>query len=526
MTARFLRDSNNTEPRVSARANIRGKTTTPKRVSFEFLGTLAIFSCAILLAAASSSSAEQPPSGATDAKDILVLKAATLYVGDGRRIEDGMIVIRDGLIVDIGAAMATPAGARVIEIEGGSITPGLIDANAAVESEDLVAPLPRGPRAVLHGLFHPGHTEAASPGCCGSSCPRAIRHVDGTRCQACGFPDAQPSAFAVGTRMSANTAEASSEVIPEMRVIDSVNLRSRDFDRLMRGGVTTVYTSPSSAAVIGAQGAIVRTGGAFADRIVRETYAVKAAMGVDPSRRGRGNSMPSRRSVTFHTRRPGTRMGVAWVFRKALHDTKRGIAGLDVYGADAPGEASREVLARVLAGEVPLRIQARAQHDILAAIRLTEEFGLSFTLEEGTDAYRCIDELEATGTPVVFGPIYVTPVGWRAFGGEVRNARVHTLRVLIDAGIETALSAHELRDEDGLARQAMYAIRFGVSLDDALAAVTAVPARLLGIDDIVGTLEVGKRADLVIWSGEPFDAVSAPRVVLIGGEVVVDTRDG
>jgi len=98
------------------------------------------------------------------------------------------------------------------------------------------------------------------------------------------------------------------------------------------------------------------------------------------------------------------------------------------------------------------------------------------------------------------------------------------MKALLDSGIETALTAHELRDEDGLARQAMYAIRYGVAADKVLRAVTATPARILGLGDELGTLEPGKRADVVIWSGQPFEATSSPLVVLIDGEVVLDRR--
>jgi imidazolonepropionase-like amidohydrolase len=95
---------------------------------------------------------------------------------------------------------------------------------------------------------------------------------------------------------------------------------------------------------------------------------------------------------------------------------------------------------------------------------------------------------------------------------------------LLQAKIPTALSAQDLREEDGLARQAMYAQRFGVSFDDALRAVTQTPARLLGLEKELGTLVRGKRADLVLWSGTPFAATSMPLVVLIDGEVVLDRR--
>ncbi len=109
---------------------------------------------------------------------------------------------------------------------------------------------------------------------------------------------------------------------------------------------------------------------------------------------------------------------------------------------------------------------------------------------------------------------------------EVNRARLHTMKALVDAGIETALTAHELRDEDGLARQAMYAVRYGLDRSQVMRSVTEIPARMLGIDQEVGTLQRGKRADIVLWRGQPFEATSSPVVVIVGGLIVLDRRAG
>jgi imidazolonepropionase-like amidohydrolase len=217
-------------------------------------------------------------------------------------------------------------------------------------------------------------------------------------------------------------------------------------------------------------------------------------------------------------------MGVTWVLRKAFYDTQRREQGLELHGADTPSDAAVEVLRGVLAGKVPLRIQARKQHDILAALRLAKEFDMAFTLLEATEAYKTVDELQETNTPVVFGPIYVSAPGLRAHTSEVDESRLYTFKTLLEGGVTTALTAHELRDEDGLAQQAMYARRMGISLEDATRAVCQTPARILGLFDEIGTVEPGKRADLVLWRGEPFSAEARPMVVLVGGEVVLDRR--
>lgn len=468
--------------------------------------------------------------GPAGTRDAVMLKAATLHVGDGEVLTGGMVLIQSGKIVRVGVDMAVPEGAELIEVEKGAITPGLIDANAQIDTSGVALVDARDARQVVNDLFvsHEGHNHGPGghkPGfnCCGSACPLVMQHVDGQKCLVCGFPDTAP-AFAVGAQFTMTGLETSSEIIPHTRVLDAVDLRSPDFERLARRGVTTAFISPDPAAVISSQGAIVRTGGPINDRIIREADAVMATMGTDPSWRGWSNRRPWRQNVTFYARRPTTRMGVAWVFRKAMHDTRRFVDGLPVSGADAPSPLAMEVLARVLKGDVPLRMQARMHHDILTALRLAEEFGLRFTLVEATEAYRCVDELKATGTPVVYGPIYMTPPGARRGTMEVDHARLHTLQLLLSSGIPTALTANELRDEDGLSQQAMYAVRFGVDPEQVMSSVTQTPARLLGIADQVGTLEAGKRADVVVWSGEPFDGRAKPVLVIVGGEIVVDQR--
>jgi len=479
-----------------------------------------LFSVAFFLALMSAAPMARADGG------ILVLKADQLHVGNGEVVENGMVVIVDGVIRAVGEDLRIPQGAETIEIENGALTPGLIDAHAAVESTNIMTDGDRSASDVLHDIFCPRHKHMLKMNCCGSSCPNYMQHVTGGFCDICGFPDASPGDSAVGTRTYNTGVEQSSEAVPHTHIIDGLNLRSPDFRRLLADGVTTVYASPDSAAVIGPRGAIVRTGGPVKGRVLRDAAAVKAAMGTDPYMRGRGNRRPFRRNVNFHARRPTTRMGVTWVFRKAFHDAQRYEKGLPVSGADTPSEPALAALVDVLHGRIPLRIQARKHHDILSAIRLAKEFELDFTLEEATEAYKCVDEIKSAEVPVVFGPIYVTPSGYRASSFEVDQSRLGTVKALFDAGIETALTANDLRDEDGLSRQAMYAMRCGLTREQATKAVTQTPATMLGIDDELGTLEIGKRGDVVLWNNEPFEANAKPVVVVIDGEVVLDRRQG
>lgn len=486
------------------------------------LMVLTVSIAAVLIGDASVCSASSP----------VAVKAARVYVGDGRVVENGVVLIQDGRIRAVGPKVSIPKDATVIELEGGCVTPGLIDANARIESADLIAPSGRRigygegigteegtttPDADA-GDVDDGNADAdvdASSGPVRQTGPARPMHVD---------PEEDLPPLISGVRSTAVINEQSSEVVPHIHVVDALDLGSRDFDRLVRGGVTTVYASPDASAVIGARGTIVHTAGPRSSRVLVPAAAVKATIGSEPSSLGTYNRSPSRYSTSMYVRRPNSRMGLVWVFRKAFYDAPRHRDGLPVYGADAAEPEALDVILDVLEGNVPLRIQARLQRDISAALRLAEEFDLKFTLEEATEAYRAIDELKAASVPVIFGPIYERPSGIRVRSGEGNRSRYFTFRALLDAKIPTALSAQDLREEDGLARQAMYAQRFGVSFDDALRAVTQTPAQMLGLDKEVGTLDRGKRADLVLWSGTPFAATSMPLVVLVDGQVVLDRR--
>lgn len=451
--------------------------------------------------------------------DVIVVKAGQILSGTGDPIASGMVVIRDGVIAAVGAGLAIPDGAEVIDASDAVVTPGLIDAMCTV-----AAGMPRSASeyyALTGQLHQPGTWDRLA-----DHAGQAALHAHEGE-EPCGVACAGPrTAFEASERLAAGVsagatwAEQSSEVTPHLRVLDSVDLHSPDFARLARGGVTTVFVSPDSASVIGARGAIVKTAGRLGQRVVRAADAVKVSLGEDPCARGASNQLPYGGWATFHMRRPTTRMGVDWVLHKAFYDAQRAAAGLPLKGVDVPAAAAIPILQGVLKGEIPLRVQARQQLDIFEMLRTAREFNLRFTLEEATEAYQCLDELKAAGVPVIYGPIYDVPQGYRSFVGEGEDGRLNTPARLAERGIAFALTAQELRDEEGLVRQGMYAVRYGLTKAQALAAITSVPAELMGLKGKVGVLAAGAAADLVVWSGDPFDASSRAKLVFIDGKVV------
>lgn len=464
--------------------------------------------------------AASDPARAGDQPALTVVKAGRIHTLLGEPIDHGLIIIQDGRIVAVGAGLEIPDGAVVLDCSDAVITPGLIDACCVLHTE-----LRQAARGRAYALAQPTFWEAVAqmqPE--DADRDRPSMPLDEPLCPMPHGPAGALAALTPGDPPNTALADQSAEVTPHRRVLDSVNLLSKDFDHLLRSGVTTVYVSPDSANVIGARGAILRTGGPQDERVLVPAAAVKVTLGEDPSYLGQSNNLPPWYGPPpdFHTRRPTTRMGVDWVFRKALYDARRAATGLPLHGADVPPAEALPVLRAVLAGDVPVRVQARMQNDIFSALRLAREFGLSFTLEEATEAYRCLPQLKAAGVPVILGPLFMEPTGWRANTSETQRPRLNSASQLAEAGITFALTAQELREEDGLVRQGMIAVRHGLAPGAALRAITAVPAEMIGFKDELGTLAVGARADLVAWSAEPFDATSRPRLVLIDGRVVYE----
>jgi len=327
--------------------------------------------------------------------------------------------------------------------------------------------------------------------------------------------------LAVGIDTGNASVEQSSETVARLSVVDALDLFSYQWERQLRGGVTTALALPADHDVVGGLGAVVKTGGppTLAARLVRADAVLRGAVGSQPSA---GNSPPRfTEPQSFYYRRPTTRMGVEWVFRNAFYDEIQGTGG-----KDAAALADAEVLRRVRSGELPLSVQAKATQDVRTAIYLKEEFQLPrVILDFAIEAWREPELLVRSGVAVVLPPV---PPDGRHPDGFVNDSYFQPLdaaKTLHDLGVLFALSGHgsgapgvRLADQAGLAQ------RGGLPLDAALAAVTLVPATLVGVQDRVGSLEVGKDADLVLWSGTPFEPSSRIIGVLLDGRLVLDPR--
>jgi imidazolonepropionase-like amidohydrolase len=178
-----------------------------------------------------------------------------------------------------------------------------------------------------------------------------------------------------------------------------------------------------------------------------------------------------------------------------------------------------EALQPVLKGQVPLAIQANRASDLLAAMRLADEFKLRLVLVGAAEGWMVAEQLARAKVPVVVKPLTNIP-GFDSLGATLENAAR-----LARAGVTVALASFDTQNARNLRQETGNAIANGLDRDAALQAVTLTPARLWGVADHVGSIDVGKDADLVVWSGDPFELTAgAERVFIKGVEVPRDTR--
>ena len=307
--------------------------------------------------------------------------------------------------------------------------------------------------------------------------------------------------------------ECTNPITPELRAIDAINPYDRCFEEAAAGGVTTCVTGPGSANVIGGQFVAIKTyGDSVEDMVLRFPVAVKAAFGENPKRVYDGKNQT-----------PSTRMATAALMRKALIEAQEYNEKLERGKADPEKMPERnlgkEILARVIRRELPMKIHAHRADDILTAIRICREFKLRYTLDHCTEGYLITDKLkEALGEDcegIIVGPLLTDRSKI-----ELKNLSFKAPKVLEQAGIEYAMMTdHPVTPEQYLPICTAIAVREGASEEGALKAITINAAKITGIADRVGSIEVGKDADIAVFSGHPFDFRSRCVLTLVNCKV-------
>ncbi len=314
---------------------------------------------------------------------------------------------------------------------------------------------------------------------------------------------------------SEDANEQGDEVTPHVRVLDAIDPADPRFARARRAGVTTAQVSPGNRNVVGGLGCVIKTAGDHvAGMLVRDASCLRVAMGGEPSAGNRAIRFGTPNSIYY--RRPTTRMGVVWAVRKAFYDAQSYREQQTNNVVDGPSmvDPAMDVLVEVLDRKMHVRTTARAEQDIRTALRLAAEFGYETVIEEATEAYLVTDELAAAGVTLVLAGLGLES------GRDGAEPRYHTAAQLAAAGVPFAIATGSSLGDAALVQEAMFAMRNGLSADQALAATTAVPAAVLGVADQLGTLTVGKAADVVVWNGSPFaPTTTATRVFIDGKEV-------
>lgn len=301
-----------------------------------------------------------------------------------------------------------------------------------------------------------------------------------------------------------------SPIMPHLSALDGFNPEDEAVYDAMENGITTVLSAPGTANVIGGQAAIFKMQErATADDLFQGIAGMQAALGQDP--KGAWREMK---------KMPSTRMGTAYVLREALYKAKDYLGKLERSQANPDKAPERdlqsEALVKVLKGELPLFVHAHRSDDIMTAIRIAKEFGLRLVLTTATEAHKLAKTIKEEGMPVILGPISAARMSVETAGRTIR-----TPALLHEAGVKFALTTnHPETPLLTLTMQAGLAVRGGLCPQEALKAITLYPAEILGVADRVGSIEVGKDADLAIWDGHPLKVRSNVLATFVKGELV------
>lgn len=392
----------------------------------------------------------------------VVIRGGTVIPVDGAPIPNGTVVIRGGKIVAVGSNVAVPSGAEIVDARGKYVLPGLVDAMTSI-----------------------------------------------------GF---------AGNDLNENT----NPVTPELRAFEAYNpfgtfgsgkpgpLRNVE---MLSGGVTTMYIAPADATLIAGQGAVVKTAGTSLDGVVvREPAAMDMTLGEPPKRPARAAN-----------RDPATRMAEVAMIRQALIKAQEYAANRP-QNLTAPRDLGMEALGRLLKKDFPARIQATSARDIRTAMGLAAEFGFDLVIDGAAAATQHKEELASRKIPVVLGQVTHPFVSNEEIPDRTDYPAVdeRTPAQLIAAGVKVALASFSRAfgtlapagTGKWLLLDAAVAAGYGMSEADILRAVTLAPAEILGVSDRIGSLTVGKDADVVVLDGPPLSIRTWVERVYVNGELV------
>ncbi len=371
----------------------------------------------------------------------IAVKADTIYTMAGKPVSNGVVLIKNGKIENVGTGISIPSNYKVYHAK--VVTPGLIDARSTVG---------------LSGAYN--------------------------------VPSDQ------------NQIERSSPIQPELRAIDAYNPEDKLIQHLRRNGVTTLHTGHGIGALSSGQTMIIKTHPGIAEDAMLQPLAM-VAITLGPL-------------VSSVYPSPGNRSKQIAMLRSELIKARSSLRSKDT--SKAP-DLKLITLQQLLRGEIKALISANTATDIMSAIRLAKEFNLKLVIEGAAEAYRLIDHVKASGAEII-----VHPTMARA-GGEMVNMTMENAAILTRAGIPVSIESgfeNYVPKSRVVLYEAAAAMIHGLSFEDALKAITIQPAKLLGMDKRIGSIEKGKDADLVLFNGDPFEYITKVCMVIINGKVEED----
>ncbi len=364
----------------------------------------------------------------------IAVKAEKIYTMNGETIANGVILIDNSKITDVGTADEIDIPENYKLVEGKIATPGLIDARTVVG---------------LSGIYNQDHDQ--------------------------------------------DQLETSDPIQPELRAFDAYNSEEELIDWLRKFGITTVNTGHAPGALASGQTMIVKTYGKMEDSILDSVFAVAFSLGNE---------------VSSGFKKPGTRAKGIAMLRQIFVDAKA-----HSEKNNAPKNLKFEILGKVLNKEVPAIITANTAADILGALRLKREFDFDLILDGAAEAYLVLEEIKNENVPVFLHPMMA----------RTKNISWETPKMLQSEGILFAIQggyeSYVPKVRNVLFETAI-AVANGLTFEEALAAVTINPAKILGIDSTVGSIKAGKSADIAVYNGDPFEYTSKCCFVIIDGKVL------
>lgn len=308
--------------------------------------------------------------------------------------------------------------------------------------------------------------------------------------------------------------ELGDPVTPQLSAVDAINPQDETFQMAREGGVTCVATGPGSSNVIGGTFCAIKTyGKRVDDMLVKEKVAMKIAFGENPKNCYKDKGVYSRMSVAAKLREA---LNKAKIYEKKLEAA--GYPDQIDYSRLPSFDDKMEALLPVIRKEIPLKAHAHRADDIYTAIRIAKEFDLDLRIDHTTDGALIADDLAKEGYPVAVGP----SMG-HATKYELKNKGFHTPAILAEAGCQVSIITDspviEQRYLPLCAGRAIYA---GLDEFTALQAITINAAKHIGIEDRVGSVEIGKDADFVLVKGNPFAVDTQIYYTIIDGNIVYE----